>query len=237
MALIKLKKSTVEALPFTEMGQKVYFDTELRGFLLCVGRRTKTYYAQRQMGAKTVRVKIGGHDVYAADRARDEARLLIARMLRGENPNETKRVDHAKSITLEEAFQKYLVARDGLRDTTKQTYRRIVFKLLAPWRSTPLAAVTPAAVHEAHIRLTGEYGATNANTAMRVFRAIYNYAAAFHDGLPANPVNRLTQARAWNREVRRQTIISPGDLPRWYETVTGLSNPLARDYLYRDAAV
>ncbi len=86
MAKFRLTKSTVAALSFSDSGQRVYFDTELRGFLLCVGKRTKTYYAQRQIGAKTVRVKIGGHDVFSADRARDEARLLVARIMLGHYP-------------------------------------------------------------------------------------------------------------------------------------------------------
>lgn len=231
MARQKLTKAAVDALPFSDTGQKIYFDTELSGFLVCIGKRTKTYYTQRQIGPKTVRVKIGGHDVYSAEKARSEARLLIARILQGENPNETKRAARSRSITLDKALSDYLTARESLVESTVETYGRVVTQYLGSWRNTSLCEIKPAMVQEMHLRLTKERGGVTANTAMRVFRAIYNYAAAFHDELPNNPVNRLTQARAWNRETRRQTVIKSADLPNWYAAVDALDHQIARDYL------
>ena len=44
----------------------------------------------------------------------------------------------------------------------------------------------------------------DANSTMRVLRAIYNFARATHEHLPENPVSRLSQTRAWYREDRRR---------------------------------
>ena len=71
---MKVTKSSVEAITFTETGQLVIRDTELIGFGVCVGKRTKTYIAQREVQGRTIRVKIGRHELMTAEEARREAR-------------------------------------------------------------------------------------------------------------------------------------------------------------------
>ena len=69
-----------------------------------------------------------------------------------------------------------------------------------------------------------------ANNVMRHFRSIYNVTAAAHDEFPPNPVNILTQARAWYPERRRRGAVSANDLPAWWAAV--MEEPdYARDFL------
>jgi integrase len=49
--------------------------------------------------------------------------------------------------------------------------------------------------------------------------------------LKHNPVQRLSQTRAWYHVGRRQTIIKGHDLPAWYEVVSQWDNDVIRDYL------
>jgi hypothetical protein len=67
-----------------------------------------------------------------------------------------------------------------------------------------------------------------ANRAFRVLRAICNFARARYESadgeplLPANPVERLTQTRAWFKQVRRQTIVKVEQHPAWFAAVAAL---------------
>lgn len=54
MPKAKLTENFVASLDYTKDGQKICTDTELPGFGLVVGRKTKTYFAQRDMNHKTV---------------------------------------------------------------------------------------------------------------------------------------------------------------------------------------
>jgi integrase len=60
---------------------------------------------------------------------------------------------------------------------------------------------------------------------MRALRAAYNLALKVDDGLPANPVVAVT----FNRERRREEAITGAELPRWWQKVEALKNPIRRD--------
>jgi integrase len=47
--------------------------------------------------------------------------------------------------------------------------------------------------------------------------------------LPANPVGRLK--RQWYQERRRERVVRTEEMPRFYQGVLSLPNPVARDYL------
>jgi integrase len=65
---------------------------------------------------------------------------------------------------------------------------------------------------------------------MRHLRSVYNFIAATQDDFPPNPVLILSQARAWYRERRRQTLVTALDLPMWWKAV--MAEPdYSRDFL------
>jgi len=66
---VKLTKTKVDkATSFIDENgkqrQKLYFDKELKGFGLCVGQKAKTFFAQRAVKGRAVRVTIGRYGVY-----------------------------------------------------------------------------------------------------------------------------------------------------------------------------
>lgn len=231
MPKLKLIKTVVEALPLTEKGQVVYYDTQLSGFGVYVGKTSKTYFAQRQIGRKTCRVTIGAHGVFTTEQARTDARDLLMRMAKGEDPNEEKRSRRFKELTLRQTVELYLEARRNLRPFTQETYRRIILTHLKDWADHSIAEILPTMVLDRHARLGAQVGKPTANTVMRVLRAIYNFAMVMDDSLTRNPVLHLTRTRAWYRERRLQTVIAVHELPAWFRAVQGLDNPDARDFL------
>ena len=81
-----------------------------------------------------------------------------------------------------------------------------------------------------HQELSEKVGRTTANNVMRHLRSVYNFAAAAQDDYPPNPVQILTQARAWHREQRRQTVVNAQDPPKWWDAV--MAEPeYSRDFL------
>ncbi len=84
-----------------------------------------------------------------------------------------------------------------------------------------------AAVRERHKRLTRKNRPYTANHAMRALRAAYNLALKVNDDLPANPV----VAVIFNKESKRETVITPAELPGWWQQVKSLENPIRRDLL------
>src|SRR5215213_3812265 len=107
---VRITKKFVDSRPSVHKGQALYWDAELRGFGLCVGRTSKSYIAQRDLNGRTVRVTIGKHGVFTPEQARLHARDLLNRMARGEDPRATRKVERANAFTLREAWAEYASA-------------------------------------------------------------------------------------------------------------------------------
>jgi len=95
------------------------------------------------------------------------------------------------------------------------------------WQSRPLAAITKDKVAKRHSQI-GARSPAQANNAMRVLRAVFNFAAGQYEDaqgrslFPENPVSRLSHTRAWYRVERRRSVIKTPDLPAWFEAVMTL---------------
>lgn len=232
MPNLKLTKTVVEKLPTPEKGQVLYHDLELKGFGLCVGQQSKTYFVQRAVNGRTVRTTIGRHGVFTTELARNEARTIIAEMVKGANPNKQKQEERIRGLRLSEVIDSYIkVKKVKLSSITIDGYREIADRYLSDWLSKPLKDITREMVADKHEKLGTANGESTANGTMRFFRAIYNYAKVLDDKLPENPVLYLSRTKTWYKDKRRQSIIKPHQLAGWYKAVAELDNPIISDYL------
>jgi integrase len=230
MPNIRLTRRAIDEIPLTESGQVLYRDTLLSGFGLRVGAKSKVFYVEGQVNRRTRRVTIGRADVLAPEIARKKALGILSEMVDGRDPNEEKRKALSVSITLEQGFEKLFEARPQLSPVTVHGYRRSVTFYLKTWAKKPMREITRQMVLKKHQDMTKLHGAVTANNVMRHLRSAHNFIAATQDDFPPNPVLILGQARAWNRERRRQTLIAAHDLPAWWRAV--LAEPAhARDFL------
>ncbi|WP_299865676.1 tyrosine-type recombinase/integrase [uncultured Hoeflea sp.] len=230
MPSLRLTRQSVDALPFTQSGQTLYRDTLLPGFGLRVGRQSKVYFAEGQVDRRSRRVTIGRADLFAADIARKKALTLLSEMAEGRNPNAEKKQAVTARVTLADAFDAFFAARPHLSPHTVLNYSRSIRVYLKAWRKKPVNEISRQMVLKRHQDLSAEIGKTTANNVMRHLRSVYNFTAATHDEFPPNPVQILTQARAWHREQRRQTVVTAQDLPMWWKAV--MAEPdYARDFL------
>lgn len=230
MPSLRLTRRAIDDIPFSADGQILYRDTLLSGFGLRVGSRSKVYFAEGQVNRTTRRVTIGRADVFAPEVARKKALALLGEMAEGRNPNEEKKKEVVAKVTLADAFEGFFAARPHLSPHTVLNYTRTAKLYLRAWRKKPINSITRQMVLKRHQELSVEVGKTTANNVMRHLRSVYNFAAATHDEFPPNPVQILTQARAWHRERRRQTVVTAQDLPMWWKAV--MAEPdYARDFL------
>lgn len=230
MPQIRLTKRNIDLIERPASGQVLYYDTELRGLGLRVGTRSSSYFAERQVRRRTVRVTIGPAALIVPEAARKRALGILADMADGNDPNEAKRTARATSLTVSEAFDRFFEGRTSLTANTRMHYGRSQSFYLKAWANRPLGEVTPEMVLASHRRISERNGPTTANNVMRHLRSVYNFVSATVGELPPNPVTVLSKGRLWHAEKRRRTLIPVHALPRWFEAVEHETDD-ARDFL------
>ncbi|PTW50585.1 tyrosine-type recombinase/integrase [Rhodovulum kholense] len=230
MPNLRLTRRAVDDIPYASSGQVLYRDTMLTGFGLRVGARSKVYFVEGQVSGKTRRATIGRADLFAPEVARKKALALLGEMSEGRNPTDEKRRGKVERITLTAAFDQFFAARDKLSPITVGSYKRTANLYLKAWRTKPLHEITRQMVLAKHQEIAKARGEVTANNVMRHLRSVCNFVSAAQDDFPPNPVLILSQARAWYRERRRQTVVTALDLPMWWKAV--MAEPdYSRDFL------
>ncbi|EKD75863.1 MAG: Phage related integrase [uncultured bacterium] len=91
-------------------------------------------------------------------------------------------------------------------------YHRLMKESFSDWQHKPLLDITKDMIAKRH-SLRGKASHARANSAMRLLRALFNFAAGEYEDAKGrslileNPVKRLSHTRAWYRVQRRQTVI------------------------------
>ncbi|MBK6864090.1 MAG: DUF4102 domain-containing protein [Ideonella sp.] len=99
MNKLKLTAESVKRLPLAardadgKVVQVVYRDTELSGFGVRVGEQSKSYFVQKRVGARVIRVTLGTHGQVTTDQARKEAGIRLGALTAGRDLNAEKRSD------------------------------------------------------------------------------------------------------------------------------------------------
>lgn len=243
---MSLTDRAIEKLPLATEGQYVVRDSEVKGFLLVIGKRRKTFTVKGEgwQGGKrkNVYAAIGLVGNIQARDARLKAKECLTRIAKGLpafEPDEAETTTpsepaepEAKGVTLYEAWERYRDAHMVRKNRSARTiasYADHVERIFKTWRDRPLRehGEDPSIVATRHDEITTENGPYIANGAMRTLRAIYNHARKTHRYLPAdNPVDAID----WNEETRRDTGMGPKELPGWFDELILLENPLRREF-------
>lgn len=252
---LKLTQATVDRLLPPARGQRLYYDSQLRGFGVRVGITSKAYFAEWRVGGRagrTVRKTIGRHGAFTPDQARTRAMALLSRMQLGEDPFVAERRARVQRVSLAQAHAAFLAARKALKPTTVRDYDYCYQRYFADWHDKPLSAITRELVAERHT-LIGKKGVAHlrslkraplpspakANLALRYLRAVFNFALyRYEPHLTHNPVRHLSLTRAWYPLKPRQRYLKEHELKPWFKAVLALENDpqtqareRARDYL------
>jgi integrase len=241
---MRINKSNVDNLPIpvaTQEGktaQKRYYDDNLKGFGVRVtSGGTKAFFVEKLINKKLCRITLGRCPPMSAEMARGKALEMLGQIAMGIDPVAEKRAAEMRQVTLQDVFNDYIQTRKDLKPSTVINYRQILTKAFVKWANKPLLSISKDKIAKHHEKLGESHGEAYANLAMRVLRALFNFAAGQYEDsqgkslITENPVKRLSQTRAWYRVERRQTFIKAHELAPWHKALDQLSNPILKDYL------
>lgn len=138
-----------------------------------------------------------------------------------------------RAPTLMQAWEEYQKVRT-LRSSTSQNYKEAMQNSFRDWADMPMTTITRSMVLERYLDLCLR-GEPTANREMRFLKALFNFAIGYfedNDGqplIPANPVRKLSDVRAWKEVRRRQTMVFRQQLKKWLAGVYTMRNDASRD--------
>ena len=225
---MRLTKRVVDSIAPPVRGQVFYRDEKLTGFALRVtSGGAKSFIVEVRVKGRNRRKTLGRYGHLTVEQARREARKYLGKVEMGIDPEVEARAAEARNMTLQALFDDYIAVHKDLKPSTVHDYHRVICGDLKDWLNRPLASISKDAVAHRHERL-GRRSHARANNAMRVLRALFNFARGQYEDaegrslFPENPVSRLSHTRAWYPNQRRRTVILPSQLPAWYAGVMAL---------------
>lgn len=218
-------KSKLLKIPLPEAGRVTYKDSEIKGLQLRVSYTgTKSFLIYKKLNGRPIRVTLGQFPSMTVEQARKNAQLEIAKMFNGIDPNQAKKAKRNRGITLSQCLNDYFIVHRNLAESTKQDYCSVVNNNLAEWLAKPLMEIKRNDV-AAKFRSISIDKPPTANKAMRVLRALFNFAHGEYEddmGNPLildNPVTKISHNREWNKVERRQGVLRPNDIKPWWVAV------------------
>ncbi|BBN75813.1 integrase family protein [Salmonella enterica subsp. enterica] len=237
-------KKAIAELPPAPAGKQVeYADTGVVGLRVRVGATgIKAFCIARYRDKKFIRATLGRFPDMTVDMARAKAMEMLGAVAKdGRNPNESRREDKNRLITLADALAEYLKSRaQRIKQTTIDQYQGILTNFSGDWLKTPLVAIDRERVEARHKAITDggvwfgdkpqRAGVANGSKAQadlwaRVLRAVYRYSHDHYrdnDGnrlLPDPPTMVLSTKRKWHGTTRKTSRIRNNELSRWLGAV------------------
>lgn len=169
MPTIKMTERAIDKLPapHPDGKQTLYWAQDLKGFgVLCSGvSKAKSYVVQHTIKGRSRRVTIAPCNVLTLDKAREEAKLVLADLWKGVDPKAGRR--GIAGETLRDVLDGYLTSSNGLREKSKTGYRSTIERHLTAWLDLPLRDITSDMVKERHAEIQRSIGERAAAEAKR----------------------------------------------------------------------
>ena len=231
MPSVKLNDAMIRRLPVPESGQVLYRDTQLAGLVVRImptGKRS--FVVDKWNAGKVTRITLGDVRYLTTHEARDLARVQLGKIASGIDPVQEKKTVAILGATLSDVLDNYIETRKNLSERTEYDYRRLLSCYLVDWKDKPLLALDRDAVEKLHGEI-GERSRAQANYAMRLVRALFNFAQERYPelGITESPTRRLSSVKAWYRVDRKQTYIKAHQLGDWWRATEQI-NDNSRDY-------
>ncbi|TJV15863.1 integrase arm-type DNA-binding domain-containing protein [Mesorhizobium sp.] len=256
---ILLNDKSITDLKAPSVGQYRARDTQLKGFHVIVGRRTKTFAVQgdlRKDGKRvaSISVRIGDVGTTSTREARTTAKAYLAQISRGQHPNPkaadmvaggnealqtsedqpTRREDDAtpKGVTLRKAWERYRDAhliRKGRSEGTIEGYRDHVERLFKDWLDVPLQELA-----DDPAKVIARHDELTKQRGPYIANgSMRTLRAVYNHARRAHrylPADNPASVVDWNSEERRNTAMGLNDLPHWFQQVAVLPGPIRREF-------
>jgi integrase len=209
--MAKLTKTYIDNIKPPEKGQKLIYDDELKGFGLRVTKTAKVYICQGRVKGRVKRVKIGNHGAWTLDNARKKAREYLVNMANGIDPNQEKKVQAVRALTLEEVKEDYFKSRN-LKESSIKDYNKHLNGIFKEWKDQPITVIDREGVKKLFEKAS-KASKAQANQAFRILRSLINYAMEnYRPGnnpiILENPVKVLSATKRWHNIKPRNSKIT-----------------------------
>ncbi len=232
LLLTKRNIDSKKHIPPVEKGQVDYFDTELRGFALRVGKDSKTFFVQVDVldpateKYRTVKGKVGRYGEITPEQARQKAPEIIQRLRAGKPANDD-------SIpTLRALYERYIQDKP-LAKTTLTAYKFHIPPKFESWLDLPLpklaTMLTPEVVIDRYQQILGTSGGGAAHNAFKCLQSIINYGTVLYPlHITRNPVKIISDAKLWTERKAREDCLEPGQFKTFFDGLLQFT-PIHRD--------
>lgn len=242
----KFTKAKVEDLPPAPKGGRAeYRDSEVHGLIVRVSAGgVKTFSVSRKQRGEHFRVTLGRFPDLSVENARAMAvRALSEMSMTKKNPNDRRKQDEKRQITLLKAFEERLRIRaHRISETTAEQYRGLLTNYSGDWLKQPMINISRERIEQRHKAITdgtvwfgedrsklragvGQGSKSQADAWGRAIRAVFRFAWDHYrddEGrslLPEPPTMVLSTKGHWHGLVRKTERVRNNDLGRWFAAI------------------
>ena len=250
MKRIPLTTPNIDRLPFSGGTQVIYWDTDLPGFGLIVGKRSKTFLVQvdvkdpgKPKGFRTIKQTLGRYGDLTPEQARKfvEGRRDEKRKFGAGKQHVSKQGPAANGInvTLRDMLMAYFngkrttTAGETHKATTVNGYTTIIQRHFASWLPLTLpevAKLTPDIVVSRYRHIETENGPMAARNAFVMLQAVINYAATRYPGT-ANPLRAIAAGTIRKPAAARTDCLKGDDFRKLHDGIQAFNEVTRHAYL------
>lgn len=218
---MRLTQAAVSKLEPTD-DDKLYWDSELKGFGCRVSARGKaTYVVQyRNPDGRTRRMSLGSATILNATDARKMARKALADVLRGEDPAQAKSARRA-APTVADLAALYLREHASRKSSESDDRSYLERRVLPRWGSRPVASISRADVVALFREYTAQGAPVAANRMMALLRTMFGLAETEWEMIP--PGTNPARAIRLNPEKSRDRFLTHAEMVRFGEALRRLA--------------
>ena len=208
----KITKKLIDSTPCPEEGQLFLRDSEVKGFGVRLTPGGKSFIVEKRIAGQVKRITIGGYGIYTVEMARNEARELLVRIAKGEDPQQEK-VDKRNEATFKDLEDLYR-ERHIPRKRSGSTDIMALNKYLAAWRGRKLSSIKRADVAQLHAQIGKKYQ-YRANRVLALVGTMFNLAKIWglHEG--ENP----TIGIELYKEEKRDRFLLQDEMPVFFSAL------------------
>ena len=193
-------------------------DKRQPGLLIRVGSPRKSFYWHTQLNGQQVKLQLGLFNHTTVEDARTEVFRLIHEKRLGVLPRSLREERQARKpgLTLNVIFEEYTYKRK-LRDTTKESYSKIMRLYLARLATKPVTEITADDCFQLYQELRDSKSPAKANGTLQLLDSLLRFAAAIHDLPVCQAKSKVKAAGMLVATPAKDDMIRASELTIWFQ--------------------
>ena len=236
-SVFNFTKQSVGKIKATDKRQYFYDTKSPQLGLTVLPSGTKSYFVRATINGATKRIGIekGKFPAMPPELARAATAKMLADVVSGDNPIQTRKRQKKADITLSDALDEYLEnkrTRKGLplKPRTKTDYRDAMHESFNDYLDKPLCKITEAVIRKAY-KIRSKQSPARFDNAVRVLKALFNWMNKVYlkGSYPVNPTDMTSDEGMRYTPERKNKYIYKEQMSDWFDAVEQQS-PQVQEY-------